>query len=62
MNTKQIFVNEIKAFLKKHKMAPSAFGRQAVNDSKLVQTLFAGRSPTTDLVDKVKDFMREYND
>ena len=49
-------LNDIDAFLRIHKLSDSAFGRQAVNDWKLIrQTGKKGKDPVEQLFDLAKD-------
>lgn len=58
---KDEFVQEIEAFLKAHKVAPSAFGRAAVNDRSFVADLKAGkRDVKMSTVEKVRKYMKDY--
>lgn len=51
---------EIEAFLaKQERMAPSTFGRKAVNDGKLVRRLKAGQSVTLTSAEKIRAFIRQ---
>ena len=57
MLTLETFLAEIEAFLRRAKMAASAFGRAAVNDSDFVKDLRDGRSPSLKTVARVRDFI-----
>lgn len=50
-------LGEIEAFLKTRPMAPSTFGRRAVNDGKLVGRLRGGGRVTIEKASQVRDFM-----
>lgn len=53
------FVSAIDRFLRRHKMAPRAFGQLALNDPGFVFDMRAGiRSPTARTMAKVREFMR----
>lgn len=41
-------------------MAPSAFGRACSNDPRLVSSLLEGRSPTSNMIDRIQHFMKTY--
>lgn len=56
----QAFAGEIADFLYEHDMAPSTFGRKAVNSPSFVQRVSWGKPVTTATMEKVKKFMREY--
>lgn len=56
----QEFAGEIGDFLIEHDMAPSKFGREAVNSPSFVQRVSAGKPVTTATMEKVKKFMQEY--
>lgn len=49
---------EIERFIKAHNMAPSRFGRNAVNDPKLVSNLRAGREMRPATADRVREYIR----
>ena len=53
-------LNDIDAFLRVHKLSDSAFGRQAVNDWKLIRQLRAGRRLWPDTEGRVRTFMAGY--
>ena len=53
-------LNDIDAFLRVHKLSDSAFGRQAVNDWKLIRQLRAGRRLWPDTEGRVRTFMVTY--
>lgn len=55
-------LSEIDAFLARHpEIAPSTFGRKAVNDGKLIDRLRAGGDLTTRRAAKVRDFIRSHS-
>lgn len=60
MSTNQILLSEIEAFLERHKMAPTVFGVAAVSDGHLVRKLKSGRGITTNKMDRIRDFIRDY--
>ncbi len=53
-------LTDIDAFLRVHKLSDSAFGRQALNDWKLIRQLRAGRRLWPDTEDRVRGFMASY--
>ena len=48
---------EIESFCRRHGMAESTFGRQAVNDGKLCVRLRSGKGVTLETADKIRSFM-----
>ena len=54
------FFFDIDAFLRVHKLSDSAFGRQALNDWKLIRQLRAGRRLWPDTEGRVRTFMAGY--
>ena len=50
-------LSEIDAFLVETGMASSTFGRLAVNDWRLIDTLRAGREPRSATVKSIRSFM-----
>lgn len=50
----------IEAFLTRHSMKPTAFGRSALGDGSLIANLKAGRSMTLKSAQRVLDFMATY--
>lgn len=54
-------LSEIDAFLARHpEIAPSTFGRKAVNDGKLIDRLRSGGDITTRRADRVRQFIRTH--
>ncbi len=53
-------LTDIDAFLRVHKLSDSAFGRQALNDWKLIRQLRAGRRLWPDTEGRVRTFMASY--
>lgn len=53
-------LTDIDAFLRVHKLSDSAFGRQALNDWKLIRQLRAGRRLWPDTEYRVRTFMSGY--
>jgi hypothetical protein len=57
----QRFVAKVEAFLERHDISASSFGRDVVGDSKFVFALRdLNRSPTLDTVEKVEAYMRTH--
>ena len=54
------FLADVNAFLERTRLAPTDFGKMAVNDPNFVIALRGGRSNTLNTVDKVRKFMAEY--
>lgn len=52
-------VELIDAFIARHAMAPSTFGREALNEPQFVLQVRAGRNPGLSTLGKLRDFMRE---
>ena len=50
----------IEQFLRRHDMAPTRFGRDAVRDPRLVFDLRNGREPTDRMKRRVEHFMNNY--
>ena len=59
MTPQDQLLSEVEAFLEARKLAPTKFGRLAVNDGKLVSRLRAGANMTISTLDRVRAFMRE---
>lgn len=53
-------LRSIERFLKQNGMAPTAFGRQAVRDPRLVFDLRRGREPTERMKRRIEHFMNIY--
>ena len=61
MTLKDEFLASIEAFLVKHQMGAATFGKRALNDPNFVFDLRQrGRSPSLDVVERVKAFMAGY--
>lgn len=59
MNSLQILIIEIDAFLERHSMSPTAFSRLAAQDPNFIRDLKKkGRVPNIGLVDRVRMFMQ----
>lgn len=52
-------VEQIDAFLARHGMAPTRFGRDALGEPQFVSSLRAGRMPGLGTLGKLRDFMRD---
>lgn len=59
-DARQQLLDEIEAFLKKHSMFASYFGRDAINDTALVSRLRAGGTVQLETADRLRAFMRGY--
>lgn len=55
--TTQELVAAIDAFLVRHDMRPTRFGRDATGEPQLLDSLRNGRSPSLDTAGKIADFM-----
>jgi predicted transcriptional regulator len=60
MSDQATLLAEIDAFLAPRRMAPSTFGRLAVNDGKFVRRLRAGADFRTQTMARVRAFIRQY--
>lgn len=60
MNAQQSFLAEVDAFLKRHEMSDSRFGKEALKDPNFVLELRGGRSPGINTVEEVRTFMLSY--
>ena len=58
MSENASFLSRVEAFLLRHGMPASRFGRDAVGDGSFVRNLRSGSSPRLVTVDKVDAFMR----
>ena len=61
----QEIISEIKAFLKARNMKPCRFGQEAMNDSRFMTDLIAGRELLPSTVQKIRKFMAgagDFND
>lgn len=52
----------IEQFLRRHDMAPTRFGREAVRDPRLVFDLRNGREPSERMKRRVEHFMNMYEE
>lgn len=57
--TEDQLVEKIEAFLYRHDMAPTRFGREATGNPNLLNDLRSGRSPSLRTVRKIAGFMAE---
>lgn len=57
--TEAELLERIKAFLERHKMAPTRFGREATGEPQLISSIEAGRSPSLKVVQRLAAFMAE---
>lgn len=55
------FMAELEAFLSSCSLTETTFGKQAVNDGKLIGRLRAGGDITLRTADRLRDWMREYD-
>lgn len=53
-------LRKIEAFLRRNRMTPTRFGREAVRDPRLVFDLRSGREPTSRTVCRIEHFMNIY--
>ena len=60
--TRDELLAEIEAFLLRHDMYASIFGRNATNDTALVSRLRAGRDIHLATADKIRAYMRRIDD
>lgn len=57
MLTRDMLVQQIDGFLERTGMAPSTFGRKAVNDGKLLDRLRSGGQVGLDTAEKIQRFI-----
>lgn len=55
--TRDELLGLIRAFLERHDMAPTRFGRDATGEPQLIKSIEAGRSPSLDVLHKLRGFM-----
>lgn len=60
MTTRDALLAEIEAFLHRHGVAASEFGRAALNDTSLVKRLRDGADVRLSTADRIRDFIRSY--
>lgn len=53
-------LESIEAFLKRHDMPPSTFGREATGEPQLIKSMRDGRSPSHRVLERIASFMAEY--
>lgn len=54
-------LDRIEAFLERHGMPPSTFGREATGEPQLIKSMKDGRSPSHRVLERVADFMADYD-
>lgn len=54
----KVLVSEIDEFRERNGLSATAFGKQALNDEKLVHDLNKGRLPSLVTIDRIRSFMR----
>lgn len=59
--TDQQLIERIEAFLKRHDMAPTRFGREAAKEASLLTTLKSGRSVSLARANRIVAFMERYD-
>lgn len=60
MSTRDKFLAECDRFLRRFKMAETRLGQDAMNDPAFLSRVRAGRSPKSDTMDRVRDYMADY--
>ena len=55
--TKDELVSRLKTFCERHDMKPSRFGRECNGEGQLIDSIEKGRSPSLDLLHRIRDFM-----
>ena len=58
MSELDAFRADVEAFIEKHGLSPTRFGREAVGDAMFVSQLRSGREPRSSVRERVKAFMR----
>lgn len=61
-SSKEVFLKDIEAFMSKHGMTATEFGRRFARSPNYVFDLRAGRAPTLDKVDTIDDAMKSYEE
>lgn len=51
-------IDQIDAFLARHDMAPTRFGREATGEPQLIDSIRRGRSPSLKVLERVAEFMK----
>lgn len=54
------FAARVERFIKRHKIAPSRLGRDAVQDQNFVFDMRRGVCPRPERMDRIEEFMRDY--
>lgn len=62
MSTAEKLLAEIESFCERHGMSETAFGRKVANDNHMVRRIREKQSLTTTRLDRIRDFMREYDE
>lgn len=57
--TEAELLTRIRAFLDRHDMAPTRFGREATGEPQLISSIESGRSPSLKVVQRVMQFMAD---
>ena len=60
MTRAEEFIADVEAFMARHDITPTTFGKEALNDPNFVPDIRGGRKPGLGSVDRVYDFMRRY--
>lgn len=60
MNEQAKFLAEIEAFMDRHDMLATDFGRRALKDFAFVSRMRAGRNPSLRTVSRCRQFMHDY--
>jgi len=61
MNTAAKLLKEIENFCQRHGMSETAFGREVARDNHMVGRIRREKSLTTKRLDRIRDFMRSYD-
>lgn len=61
MTAREQLIAEIEAFLAKHRMSPTAFGRLVLNNKAFMIKFRGGADVRTETADKLRAFMASYN-
>jgi hypothetical protein len=54
-------LGSINAFIVRHDMAPTRFGREATGEPQLIASIEGGRSPSLKVLQKIAAFMARYD-
>lgn len=54
-------LDRIEAFLERHAMPPSTFGREATGEPQLIKSMKDGRSPSHRVLERVSAYMADYD-